>query len=79
MNLLEHEPRQVALRVKQRVTEKGPHRVYVRESGVITVLPVADPRCDLRPQGHLVGSYTCDASVIDLEADLCERLREIEP
>lgn len=63
--------------MKLRIMAKGPQRVFARGSGVVTMLARTDPRCDQRPDGDMVGSYNSRASVIDIEADLVERLREI--
>lgn len=77
MNLLLDEPRDVATRVKLRIMAKGPQRVYVRDSGITAILPPTDKRCEERPDSHLVGSYNRRASLLDIEADLLERRREL--
>ena len=79
MNLIEDGAAAVAMKARLRVIAKGLHRVYVRPTEVIAILPPTDPRADMRPDADLVGSYNRRAKLEDIEADLVERLSEIAP
>jgi len=77
MNLLYFDPSDAARVIKSRIARNGRHRVFVRRSGVVSCYPTWDERSARCPDCDLVGTYDQRASVIDIEGDLQERLREI--
>ncbi|WP_372362887.1 hypothetical protein ACCQ10_09330 [Xanthomonas sp. NCPPB 1325] len=77
MNLLREDIEDIAERIKLRVIAKGPHAVFVKRNGTTNLYPVTDERAMCRAGADLVGSYTRQAPVVDIEDDLRARMREI--
>lgn len=77
MNLLREDIEDIAERIKLRVLAKGPHTVFVKRNGTTNLYPASDARVQAHDDLDLVGSYTRQARVVDIEDDLRTRMREI--
>ncbi len=77
MNLLHDEIEEIAERIKLRILAKGPHAVFVKRAGQVSLYHPNDERTDRCYPLDLIGSYTRAAAVADIEDDLRARRREI--